>query len=322
MPPFGEPAADDSQGVAIFRMPQGSAAKAPLGAGIAIPEVDEELEQVRELSVEKQVYIYSVGAWQQQVDGLGSMGQRVIVALPKEKVLQRNDLSVAGPLIIPGLPSETSPTGDNQTKRIYHKPKKSDPFSRHTGLHFAMEIVGCGPKSPEQNDLRSYGVFISLIPEQPRPAENADRRPYQQWKAKAKAWTLPPRELWGFLWEDSVLTAQKAFRSKLMKIIGKANQAHKRGDFDKLYRNTAGESDDQLYMIADILGLTKAECPWLENVSAEAAAVQCIACDAPLAASAIRCNKCGAKQVSDEEYDAELKRRQTARKGGGNKKAN
>jgi hypothetical protein len=125
------------------------------------PELPEESEAIKRASVEKQVYIFNVGPIR-FVQGCGSYGDVVIPALPERDCFGG---TVAGPVIIPGLPSECCKQYANDSEyfeRIYHLPTGSE-YAHHPGLDFAMEVIGAARQTKQYypGDLRRYGVFVS-----------------------------------------------------------------------------------------------------------------------------------------------------------------
>lgn len=238
----------------------------------------EEIDAVVELSNATKVYIYSVGAWPQQVS-MGSLGTKWIPALDESKCLIPGDLSVSQPLVVPGVPSETYP-GDGEGRLIYHRPQRTDPNKGHTGYHLALEIIGAAAKSTQTNDLRPFGLFVSKQPEQ-----SPDSPTFQQWKA-------------------DVQKAQKALANNYAQMCGKATAAWKAGKFQTEFMN-----DERIFMVARILKKTKVDCPWLENTVASAENKECIAgCGAILPLGSLQC-RCGARQVTDAVYEREMQRR-------------
>lgn len=230
----------------------------------------EELDAVEELSESTKVYIYSVGAWHQQVS-MGSLGVKWIPGLAEEKVLVPGDLSVSEPLTVKGVPSEPYP-GDGEGRRIYHKPQKNDPNRKHTGYHLALEIIGAADKSNKSNDLRPWGVFVSK--------------------------NSPPLA-------SEVREAQQALAKNYAQMCGKATAAWKAGKFQIEFMN-----DERIFMVARILKKTKVDCPWLENTLASAENKECIAgCGRVLPLGSLQC-QCGVRQVTDAVYEREIKRRQ------------
>lgn len=235
---------------------------------------------VTKLSERTQVYIYSVGAWPQVVS-LASLGTHTIPGIPEENVLKSGDLTVSKPLVIQGIPSEVYPVDDGG-RRIYHQPQDHDPLADHTGAHLANEIIGAGSKSKVDNDLRPWGCFVSMIPEQKPDSE------------------LFPQ------WRKSVEAAKSALASNFAKRKAAANEAHKNGKFQALYLN-----DDRIGIIARVTNATKAECPWMENMVTSVENKPCIACRVLISADALICS-CGQKQVSDKRYEEEIARRMEA----------
>lgn len=232
----------------------------------------EELEAVEELSESTKVYIYSVGAWHQQVS-MGSLGVKWIPGLAEEKVLVPGDLSVSEPLTVKGVPSEPYP-GDGEGRRIYHKPQKNDPNRKHTGYHLALEIIGAADKSNKSNDLRPWGVFVSK--------------------------NSPPLA-------SEVREAQQALAKNYAQMCGKATAAWKAGKFQIEFMN-----DERIFMVARILKKTKVDCPWLENTLASAENKECIAgCGRVLPLGSLQC-QCGVRQVTDAVYNREIQKRQEA----------
>lgn len=314
---FGNKASEEGQGLALVGVPSVDAyialyrQHAQLQRDRTIP--DEELESIVELSEKTQVYIYSVGAWPQPI-ALASLGSRWVPALPEEKVLVANDFSVAGPLLITGVPSEPYPM-EAGAIRIYHKPKKGDSLRRHTGLHLAMEAIGAGARSKNDYDLRPFGLFVSLVPEQPLVENEADRPRYSKWKLSlGTSWkvTLPPQPLWSHYWEDIVNLAKKALRTKFSADCARATQAWKRGGFGNEFVGNGSTEEGKIFIEARILKKTKVECPWLENTEASNDNKMCIAeCGTILPINALKCSACGTLQVTQEKFDAELKRRQS-----------
>ena len=255
--------------------------------------VDEEPEAITELSEATKVYIYSVGAWPLEVPA-ASKGAKWIPALDEDKVLKHGDLSVSAPLIVLGVPSEPYP-GDGEAKRIYHKPKKSDPDRRHTGLHEAKEYIGAGAQSKPDNDLTRFGAFVSLQPEQPRPGPDATPEQTKAFKQ----------------WEKDVLSARQKLAKQYNQMCAKATASWKRGTFQSDYMDkSGGMSDDKIFVVAKILNKTKVECPFLENTVAATENRPCIAeCGAILPVGSLICGQCREKQVSDVVYEREMKKR-------------
>ena len=292
MPAFGNP--DPAAGVDIVHVTNGRAFEA-YHAELQRQRMDtaEEPEAITELSEATKVYIYSVGAWPQEIPG-ASTGVKWVPALDEDKVLKHGDLSVSAPLIVLGVPSEPYP-GDGEAKRIYHKPKKTDPLRRHTGLHLAKEYIGAGAQSKPDNDLTRFGVFVSLQPEQPRPGPNATPEQIKAFK----------------LWEQDVNGARAKLAKTYNQMCGKATAAWKRGTFQSEFMDRQGGlSDERIFVVTRILGKTKVECPFLENSTAATENRPCIAeCGAILPIGSLICGSCKERQVSDEVYEREMKKR-------------
>ncbi len=249
--------------------------------------VEDESEAITDISEARKVFVYNVGAWPHQVNG-GSLGPRYIFGLAETEVLQ-GDLAVSAPLEVLGIPSEVYP-GDGQGRRIYHNPRKSrGNLSKHPGLHLAMEFIGAGDQARPEDDLRPYGVFISLQREQKQPGKNAD-----------------PETLKAFAqWEKDVRKAQGALRKKYSEMLRYASDMHTKGKFSEI------AVDEKYFMIARILKKTKVECRWLENTEASNNNKLCITgCGAVLPAGSLKCGQCGEKQVTEEKFAAEMKRLQ------------
>ncbi len=174
-------------------------------------------------SKREQVYIYNVGPKTFDLE-MGSYGSKTIPALPLAKCLNGNDL--AGPVIIPGCPSECYPApyeegedeeGKDDTPkewiRTYYAPAKWG-VSRNAGLYLAMEIT---------RNLDQWGVFIST--EETPSAKQIQR-------------------------------AQDLLRERLVQVCEFANDAYRRHKFGAI-------REYFLFDAAKILNKTPAECPWM-----------------------------------------------------------
>lgn len=113
------------------------------------PLIPYEPKPIRELSAKLQVYIFNAGPFRQVID-MGSYGSKTLPALDKSDCLT-TDMKVAGPIIIPGLPSECVDRNDNEWVRQYHKPEAQ--FEDNPGMDFALRVV--------EKSLRAVGVFVS-----------------------------------------------------------------------------------------------------------------------------------------------------------------
>lgn len=245
--------------------------------------IPEEPEPIVELSKEQRVYIYNVGPCRFQQD-LASYGSRTIPGLPKEQVFK--GLTVAGPLVIEGIPSECYPA-EGEAKRIYHRPLRNrGRQSARPGYDFALEVVGRGMMVNPSCDLIPFGVFISEQLEREQPEKGSTR---EQWAAFHK-------------WKADVEGAQKALRAKCSKVCQEANIEHSRGKFAEV-RN------DQLYVFAELINGTELQYPWLKDSGDKADRKKCWSCGTLLEGFALKCGGCGEMQVTQEEFDAEKARR-------------
>lgn len=110
-----------------------------------------EPQEIKDLSVALQVYIFNVGPLSFN-QSAGSFGSFHIPAVPYEKW----GLDVSEPVVIPGLPSECYLMGEFWV-RHYHRPMRAEPC----GISFAREVIGDGPLESPVNSLIQYGVFVS-----------------------------------------------------------------------------------------------------------------------------------------------------------------
>ncbi len=115
-----------------------------------------ESEEIKRESIDRQVYIFNVGPFS-FARPMGSYGTVIIPALEVSACLH-SDLRVAGPVIIPGRPSECYPDPVSEKwGRMYHQSIDGTP----PGIDFALQVIGAGRKGVVSGDLRSEGVFIS-----------------------------------------------------------------------------------------------------------------------------------------------------------------
>lgn len=247
--------------------------------------VPEEPDPIRELSEEQRVFIFNVGPWSYQ-QSLASFGTKTIPGLEEDKVFK--NLSVAGPLVIDGLPSELYPA-EGEAKRIYHRPLKNrGRQSKRPGLDFAMEVIGCGLMVNPSCDLRNDGVFISEQREQKDPGKNgkpADIEAFQKWAKDVKK-------------------AQQLLRDKCAKMCQDANVEHSRGKF-------ADIRTDKLYQAARLIDGNELQYSWLKDTG-KGDNKGCWSCGMTLKGFALKCSSCGEMQVTQAEFDAEKKRRADA----------
>jgi hypothetical protein len=116
-------------------------------------------EEVRRLSVERQVYIGNVGPWQQE-QWLGTMGRAIIRACPKDAEYYPE------PYIVEGIPREQVIMNESaMTLLMYNRDEH------------AQAILGIGKHMHAGNSLEQFGVFISECwPPEPDTIANAKAR--------------------------------------------------------------------------------------------------------------------------------------------------
>ncbi len=115
-----------------------------------------ESEEIKRESIDRQVFIFNVGPFS-HVREMGSYG---IIRIPALEALAclHSDLRLAGPVIIPGPPSECYPDRFSEKwTRMYHQPIDGTP----PGIDFALNVIGAGRGDAMSGDLRSEGVFIT-----------------------------------------------------------------------------------------------------------------------------------------------------------------
>lgn len=281
MPQLGAPPAHPG-GLDVVRLPAGTnPTEIHRNRERERMNIPDEPEAISETSLAQQVYVYNAGPWT-FVQTMGSMGQFVISGLEENESLK--DLNVAGPLVIPGIPKEYYPA-EGESKVIYHSPRRNMGKDRNAGYDFAMEMIGVGMMQTKAADLRPYGVFVSKFAEVRKPTEkNANWDAYRAW-------------------EKQVREAQDALRRKCSELCQEANVEYSRGRFSDV-RN------DQLYQAARLINGTELQYSWLKDTGEKADNKSCLACGTTLKAMALKCSSCGTLQVSPEEFDAEIKKRQ------------
>lgn len=243
---------------------------------------------IRRISKDLQVYIYSVGPFPCVVQ-CGSLGAMSIQALPVDKVLLPKDLSVAGPLIIAGVPAEPYPLREGRSEWLEHE--AADYLGvENQGLHQAQCIIGCSPQSNPSDDLRPRGVFVSEIPEQQKPPANGASEEDIQLFTE---------------WAEAVMEARKAFRGWAGKMCGEANQAYAKGVFRDV-------RDDVYYALARILKKTELDCPWLKDTEESSDKKSCIGCGSTMPSGKDKCLACGELQIPEEVYKAKMDRLRAA----------
>lgn len=251
--------------------------------------IPEEPEPITQLSHEQRVFIYNVGPWRFQQE-LGSYGTRTIPGLAEEFVFKGPDgkpgLSVAGPLVIDGLPKEYY-QAEGEARVIYHRPPKNQgPRSSRPGYDFALEVCGRGKMVNKSCDLFPYGVFISDQLEQELPDKGANK---EQWAAYSR-------------WKKDVETAQKSLRAQCSKMCQEANQEHARNNFREVRK-------EELYQAARLINGTEIQYGWLKDTGDKADNKECFVCGTVIKGHALKCPQCGTQQVTDAEMQAALERR-------------
>ncbi len=297
MPALGRQAAQDQRGPAIAgfqdaRARDGFARNVRDSQRMNTPTIPILILQESE---RKKVYIYNVGPWRIQQE-MGSKGIYVIPGLEEDKVLAGPNsdyyLSVAKALFeVPGIPMEFYP-GEGQSKILFEAPPEQPgedgrTVAIHPGLNFAMEILGVGKGHGSRDDLRPQGLFVSEIPEQSKPKERSTPEEFRLYRQ----------------WEQTVLEAQRLFRQMGAEMLREANELHARSRFHEI-------RSDKHYQIATILGKTEVDCPWLKDTPQFSNNKACLACGTSIKMSSLKCPACGTLQMSQEAFDAEIKRRQ------------
>ena len=270
---------------------------------------------IEKQSAEMTVWICNVGPFPATILA-GSLGPKYIPALPEAKVLIANDISVARPLSIAGLPAEPYPADEKRAQWIDHDPL--DPGNQmgwgdRPGLHLALSLIGALPvpagAPPNPQDLRGRGIFVSDIPPSPESlgkpgdpgpeASGYDQERYREdlamYEAVTKLYADNPE--WNDQWRESVAAARTAFVTWAGLKLDEANEA--------FAKNTFGEIRDPLYYtLAHLLKKTATDCPFLGNSADNVQRKSCIDCGSTMKAEALTCPACKSRQVSDEEYDA------------------
>lgn len=329
MPSFG---ASDSSVTGVYVAPQDMQKHERLKNPTYALSVPRESPYMREVNKKNASYIYNVSPYSHQQPS-GSVGTFYVPGLAKDKVL-KDDLLVAGPLVIPAHPSETIPRGDNRASREYYEPKEGMPNWEKPGFRFAMEIVGAGGLGAQvESNLTLQGVFVTeLRGYNPVPAMPADLEhggaqetldKFNRETVQHYGLSLPRMEnieevaeelhsqaakVYGKFkaspffkeWQQLVIAAQDTFREYARRKCEFANAMYGQNLFHQV-------RDEKLYELARYIGKTRAECPWLANAEGATNSKECWSCGRVTRAK-YKC-ECGALQVSQLEYDAEVKRR-------------
>jgi len=298
------------------------------GIGAIFPATQETLERHRSMerrkmsrprqpgveraSKELEAYIYNVGPFTRKMDTLGSIGVMIIPGLVEKDVLV--GLSVAGPLVVPGLPAEPYP-GEPRNQWIDHEPKDQlawidadgEVFQLRDrpGIDLGLRIIGGHEQSPNPIYSASpyqQGCFVSTIPAQKEPKEpkepgdKATRVAVREYEKLMLQFEEDFR-LW-LKWEASVKAAQDRF----------ARWAARRGEEQCLaFQNGTYIRDEELFVLARIFKKTDRDWNFLSGTAENTVKRKCWNCKFVIDGDALTCGHCKERQVSQEEYD---KRRQ------------
>lgn len=271
------------------------------------------------ISRETAPYIYSVGCFTEFIPR-ADKGTLVVFGIPSEKCLIPNDLTVSQPAILEGIPSITYPTEGGGMKWIDTVPPAGIGYEDEDGFHLfeeeagyyeALVTIGAGPLSQPEQDLRPKGLFVSKFPEQKRPTpptapkQNASAREtvaYERAKEEYDAALVLFKK-----WEAQVLEAKERFTQYCKDMVQSGNEALAAGMWSKI---KAGPGKGEPFITcARLLHYTEVEAPFLKDSVEVAQRVRCISCNTTLLAGSLKCAGCGEKQVSDEMYEAEMKKR-------------
>ena len=111
-------------------------------------------------------------------------------------------------------------------------------------------------------------------------------------------------------WEAQVIDAKERFTQYCRDTVQNANEALSAGVWSKI---KAGPGKGEPFITcARLLHYTEVEAPFLKDTVEVAQRVRCISCNTTLLANSLKCAGCGEKQVSDEVFEAEMKKRRAA----------
>lgn len=264
---------------------------------------------IRDLDA-RQVYIFNVGPFRRMLTTLGSTGAFVIDGLPESQVLK--GLSVTKPWAEQARPESypSEPPGRVLMPKIplHLKWKDADGeefvLADRPAIDKALRIIG-GHQDSKKNQYAAspyeQGCFVSTIPEQtapPKELKDLDSKASPQARREyAKAFIQYEEDLRLWLkWESSVQSAQKRFEA----------WALRRGEEQSLaFSNGSYVRDEELYVLARILGKTVDDWKFLAGTSSNTKTVPCWACKRPVEVGALRCpaQNCGELQVTQAEYE-------------------
>lgn len=264
---------------------------------------------IRDLEV-RQVYIYNVGPFRRTLSTLGSVGVFFIEGLPEDQVLK--GLAVTKPYVEQAQPEPypSEPPGRVLVPKIplHLKWKDADgeefTLADRPAIDKALRIIGAHQDSklnPYSASPFQQGCFVSTIPEQiapPRePKDPGDKANPTARREYAKSLLVYEEDLRLWLkWEASVQAAQKRFEA----------WALRRGEEQSLaFANGTYVRDEELYVLARILGKTVDDWKFLAGTSSTAKTVPCWACKRPVEVGSLRCpaQNCGELQVTQAEYE-------------------
>jgi hypothetical protein len=270
------------------------------------------------ISRQTALYIYSVGCFPVSIPR-ASKGTLVVFAIPAEKCLIPGDLTVSAPAVLEGIPSETYPS-EGAPKWIDTAPPPGIGYDDEEGFHLfeeeagyyeALVTIGAAPLSQPEQDLRPQGLFVSKFPEQKKPT--APTAPKKDAGARESvAYERAKEEYDAALalfhkWEDQVVAAQERFTQYCRDTVQSGNEALAAGLWSKI---KAGPGKGEPFITcARLLHYTEVEAPFLKDSVEVAQRVRCISCNTTLLAGSLKCAGCGEKQVSDEVFETEMKKR-------------
>ena len=270
------------------------------------------------ISRQTALYIYSVGCFPVSIPR-ASKGTLVVFAIPADKCLIPGDLTVSAPAVLEGIPSETYPS-EGAPKWIDTAPPSGIGYDDEEGFHAyeeeagyyeALVTIGAGPLSQPEQDLRPHGLFVAKFPEQKKPTpptvlkKDASAREtvaHERAREEYEAALVLFRR-----WEDLVVDAQERFTQYCKDTVQSGNEALAAGMWSKI---KAGPGKGEPFITcARLLHYTEVEAPFLKDTVEVAQRVRCISCNTTLLAGSLKCAGCGEKQVSDEVFEAEMKKR-------------
>lgn len=256
-------------------------------AGALATMVEPEQAMIKNLSEQQSWFIYNVSPWR-YAQSMGSLGSMVIPGLDEALLLgdkgTEHEFAVAGPLVIPGMPSETYPN-ERKADRTYFQWWEKDP-----GYKLALAVCDAGDSNKAEDDLRRRGVFVSQIAERYRgdkgellyrapskPVKGDSQEKHQQWATFCA----------------QVKVAQKALREHCEHLCGYARrQASEKKEFN---------INERHFQAAHMLHKTTAQESWLAGSSEATTKEPCAFCGEPVKSGAAFCPSCRQQIVSDQQ---------------------